>query len=737
MNDRRWHVLLVVAAAATVALVAVATDRIFDPPYNPLLAIVAPLLAAAVAVANPWKRILLRVPPQALVCLLVTALAVASRDGELPADIGDGAVRGLARVVGARWPAPSEPVSVAGVVLTVTLAGCIVAELAWSRRYAGVLLAPPVALLVLVALLAPKAGPPSMFLLIPLVALCGVVLRAAHVVRTARVHRDSPTPEQGATALVASVVGLVALLPLAIGAPFGTTDRFDVRDLRNRSANVDEEISLLSRLEEWRSLEPARTMFVVDPVDEEARWRVGALTRYDGRSWMPSRDYRPIGSELGPRLGQLPLERYTVTLGELAEAWVPFTGEPVEVDLSALVDPTRSGIRVDDPFVADESYQITVVSPEPTKERLELANADRDAEITRVVEVPLSAELAPLAARITEGATSDYERAEFLAAHLRDDFVLDPGAPAGHSLAQLRLFLLTSKAGRDEQFVAAYALLARSLNLPVRIAVGFDMTADDEGRSVARSDAVVAWPEIAFERLGWVAFDPLPEEGSVVPEAAAPAGQAEAAPGRQAPPTTAAEVEPDEQDNPLNVEAEQDRDLSVAGRLALAGLMLVVAMAAYVVAVLTMKRNRRARRGAIEQPDARIAGAFLSGVDLAIDLGATAGPTLTNKELAVSSVPVVADGAPELQSLASLATRAVYDAERPTDEVADEAWQREQRMRADTAKGVGWFRWTLARLSPRSLRTPLLDEADQGGAATPPARRGGEAVEAESGSARR
>lgn len=587
----------------------------------------------------------------------MTVLAVRSRDGRIPGDVTGGAIRGLGRVVAARWPAPSEPVSVAGVVLAAALAGCIAVELAWSRRYAGMLLAPPVALLILVAILAPNAGPPSMFVVVPLVALAGLALRAAHVVRTYREHRDSPNAEQSNAALVASVIGLVALLPVAVGAPFGASDRFDVRDLRNQSADIDEEISLLSRLDEWRSLDPARTMFTVDPADPETRWRVAALTRYDGRAWMPSRDFRPIGSELGPRIGQLPLERFTVTLAELNELWIPFGGEPIEVDLSARVDPTRSGIRANDAFVPGDDFQLTVVEPEPTKERLELANADRDVGITLTVEVPLSTELDALGAQVTSVATSDQERAELLAAFLRDNYQLDPGAPAGHSLAQLRLFLLTSKAGRDEQFVAAYALLARSIGLPVRIAVGFELTEDEEGRSVAISNKVVAWPEVAFERLGWVAFDPVPAEGAVIPTGAASAGQAEAAPGRPAPPTTAAAVEQDDNEPPLAPDVDEVRSLSVAGRLALAGVLLVLAVVAYVVVVLTMKRNRRARRTAADRADARIAGAFLSGVDLAIDLGADTGPTFTNRELAVSSLPVVATGAAEIQSLARLATR--------------------------------------------------------------------------------
>jgi len=60
-------------------------------------------------------------------------------------------------------------------------------------------------------------------------------------------------------------------------------------------------------------------------------------------------------------------------------------------------------------------------------------------------------------------------------------------------------------------------MLSRAAGIPARMAVGFlPGTADGPGggRIVRVSDAH-AWPELYFEGLGWVPFEPTPSRGSV------------------------------------------------------------------------------------------------------------------------------------------------------------------------------------------------------------------------------
>ncbi len=59
------------------------------------------------------------------------------------------------------------------------------------------------------------------------------------------------------------------------------------------------------------------------------------------------------------------------------------------------------------------------------------------------------------------------------------------------------------------------AAMARTLNIPARVAVGFTpgTTQTDGSMSVGLRDAH-AWPELYFEGIGWTRFEPTPSRGT-------------------------------------------------------------------------------------------------------------------------------------------------------------------------------------------------------------------------------
>jgi hypothetical protein len=63
------------------------------------------------------------------------------------------------------------------------------------------------------------------------------------------------------------------------------------------------------------------------------------------------------------------------------------------------------------------------------------------------------------------------------------------------------------------------ALMARSLGIPSRIAVGFQPgeRSFDDGQTfyTVNSDDLHAWPELYFQGVGWLRFEPTPGRGSV------------------------------------------------------------------------------------------------------------------------------------------------------------------------------------------------------------------------------
>ena len=59
-----------------------------------------------------------------------------------------------------------------------------------------------------------------------------------------------------------------------------------------------------------------------------------------------------------------------------------------------------------------------------------------------------------------------------------------------------------------EQFAGAYAVMARAIGLPTRVAVGFTTGEDAGGGQYEVRDANAhAWPEVYFTSLGWLPFE--------------------------------------------------------------------------------------------------------------------------------------------------------------------------------------------------------------------------------------
>src|SRR5207247_4388853 len=119
--------------------------------------------------------------------------------------------------------------------------------------------------------------------------------------------------------------------------------------------------------------------------------------------------------------------------------------------------------------------------------------------------------VAGLANRVTASATTPYTKAKALQDYLRNNFRYDLNVPAGHGDDALQRFLFVTKRGYCEQFAGAYAAMARAVNLPSRVAVGFttgDLTPD--GSYSVRGYHGHAWPEVFLTGYGWVAFEPTP-----------------------------------------------------------------------------------------------------------------------------------------------------------------------------------------------------------------------------------
>jgi len=136
---------------------------------------------------------------------------------------------------------------------------------------------------------------------------------------------------------------------------------------------------------------------------------------------------------------------------------------------------------------------------------------------------PNEAQLYRIALAHTSGAATQLQEADDLEKWFLSgafSYSLKPGLPATNWLVP---FLTHDRRGFCVQFAQAFAILARTLGIPSRIAIGYTGGTPESGGKtwqVTTADAH-AWPELYFTGEGWLRFEPTPSgshgQGTAVP----------------------------------------------------------------------------------------------------------------------------------------------------------------------------------------------------------------------------
>ena len=167
---------------------------------------------------------------------------------------------------------------------------------------------------------------------------------------------------------------------------------------------------------------------------------------------------------------------------------------------------------------ANLDYRVTSVIPNGGSS-LATARAGSDPAGGETLKIPegLSDEVRDLAAEITKNANTDGAKAKAIEEHLTSaSFTYTLHAPTSTGTDIISDFLVRDKAGYCIHFATAMAILARIEGIPSRVAVGFTGgTQEGDGYKVT-TDNMHAWPELYFEGLGWMPFEPTKSIGSSV-----------------------------------------------------------------------------------------------------------------------------------------------------------------------------------------------------------------------------
>ena len=459
-----------------------------------------------------------------------------------------------------------------------------------------------------------------------------------------------------------------------------------------------------------------------------AYWRLTALDRFDGFTWRSAGqrpDLRVSGRTIVP---QNPASQTRVVqeieISGLAGPWLPAAYEPVRVDDLGGVGADRTTRTLISPHDLRDGLKYTVTSrlPRLTYTELDLVPraAGDDPALLPYLELPAGVHsdeirrVGEIARSIADdaGATDDapFRQAVALQKHLRT-FTYDENVGARHSIDTVEQFLVSIKRGYCEQFATAMAVMARTLGLPSRVAIGFagGSIGNEPDEVTVTTRSAHAWVEIFFAPYGWVQFEPTPRSDSLtVPSYTSPPAASPTTP--ETPATESPEPTPT--DSPTTGRAAPEPELeggvgtSLAGRLVpvgvAAGGLLVLLLIAFPLAARMRRwlRRRRARTAS-----ERIAARYLDFLDwcAAAGVGRAAAETPLEhaRRLAGASTDTSEAGA-SVEELARGVVDAVYAPPNGADPEAIARLERSarttvgatlsRRTRALSVLGWGWWR---------------------------------------------
>jgi transglutaminase-like putative cysteine protease len=316
---------------------------------------------------------------------------------------------------------------------------------------------------------------------------------------------------------------IVAVLAGFLGPRLPSAGAEPLYDTKGGSGGVTNIVSPLVDIRSRLTNQGDAELFRVD-AGQPAYWRVTTLPAFDGRRYrLPERrleriDDAPTVDDRSPQL------RQQVQVVSLGGVLVPAAADPIaaegtsdgeRLDLRQNVD--TNSLLAPDELTPGDLFRILSARPAPTPDALRAATSSAPPDEI-FVELPddLPDVVDELAREVTAGAATPYDQVMALQDWFRDpdEFRYSTEIQSGHGNNAIESFF-NERAGYCEQFAATFATMARSLGIPSRVAVGFTPgVLNEEGWYSVIGKNAHAWPEIWFDGIGWVAFEPTPGRGA-------------------------------------------------------------------------------------------------------------------------------------------------------------------------------------------------------------------------------
>ncbi|MGN7969162.1 DUF3488 and transglutaminase-like domain-containing protein [Microbacterium sp. 22296] len=382
--------------------------------------------------------------------------------------------------------------------------------------------------------------------LIPTIAIpsdidiAGFVLLAAALMFLLRVDtrartatsssRADPRPVRGVSATALGVAAVAVIVAVVATPLLPQPDlRFATGGTGGIGTTINPNLELGNDLRQPREVEvlTVRTTAPTAPY-----LRAVTLSRFDGAVWQPdSSDTVPVPAE-GAVFAPVTVaegitvadDDTTVTIDQLDSPWLPvpypassvtgLTGDWLGMPQNRTV-VTRAG------STREQVYEVQAVVPRPTLEQIRssaVGGPDLDPTLTSLPD-DVPSVIGDTAREVTAGAQSPYDQLLALQTWFRSSafrYSLDAPVDSGFDGAGVDAVadFLEVRAGYCVHYASAFAVMARSLGIPTRIVIGYlpgtaSTTAQQGGTEYTVSSSQLhAWPEVSFEGIGWVPFEP-------------------------------------------------------------------------------------------------------------------------------------------------------------------------------------------------------------------------------------
>ncbi len=266
--------------------------------------------------------------------------------------------------------------------------------------------------------------------------------------------------------------------------------------------------------------------------DDPPYLKVATLRDFTGRTWRPGASLPGDRFEgnLGLREGiETKLDTTRITIEGLDSPMLPVPYVTQDTDgLEGAWRYERTGmtVRSESTDTRGQTYSVSSLTITPTAEQMRQLSTVIGPSLSPFISLPADVPdtIADTARDVTASEPTEYDKALALQDFLRNgDFRYSETAPVaddydGNGLGVVAEFL-ERKAGYCVHFASAMAVMARTIDIPSRIAVGYApgrITGTKDGETVYAntSDDLHAWTELFFEGAGWVRFDPTTTVGS-------------------------------------------------------------------------------------------------------------------------------------------------------------------------------------------------------------------------------